>query len=67
MSPLLQEKYIHNCNKWTGCQMRGKEKESERKGKLIFLVGADSRGDVGTVLLIQGVVNNRTVLQSHLC
>lgn len=33
----------------------------------IFLVGADGRRDVRTVLLIQRGVNNWTVLQGHLC
>lgn len=46
----------------SGLDVRGKGGKEEQ----IFLVGADSRGDVGTVLLIQRVVNNRTVLQGHL-
>lgn len=48
--------------------VRGEERRENQKGKESdFLVGADSWGDVGTVLLIQGVVNDRTVLQGHLC
>lgn len=46
------------------------ERERGRRGKEggeeIFLVGADGRRDMGTVLLIQRVVNNRAVLQGHL-
>lgn len=38
----------------------------ERRGEEIFLVGADGRRDVGTVLFIQRVVNDAAVLQGHL-
>lgn len=31
-----------------------------------ILVGSDGGGNVGTVLFIQGGVNDRTVLQGHL-
>lgn len=38
----------------------------KRKQEQLFLVGTDGRGNVGAVLLIQRVVDDGTVLQSHL-
>lgn len=46
--------------------VRVEGKREEKGCGEIFLVGADGRRDVGTVLLIQRVVNNRAVLQGHL-
>lgn len=38
----------------------------EGEGKEMVLVGADSRRDVGAILLVQRAVNDGAVLQGHL-
>lgn len=41
-------------------------REIQGREEQVFLVGADGRRDVGTVLLIQRVIDNRAVFQGHL-